>query len=86
MISGRIIISLPKFPAIDFRRMWGVKYDANDSIWILLELTNFRALVANDCQAKFIKYVSPKQADMDAVTHDDPDVDPVIPDIQVVIE
>lgn len=86
VLSGRIIISLPKFTAIDFRRMWGVKYDANDSIWILLELTNFRALVANDCQAKFIKYVSPKQADMDAVTHDDPDVDPVIPDIQVVIE
>jgi len=86
VLSGRIIISLPKFTAIDFRRMWGLKYDSNDSIWILLELTNFRALVASDCQGKFIKYVSPKQADMDDVSHDDPDVDPITPDIQAVTE
>ena len=82
VLSGRIIISLPKFTAIDFRRMWGLKYDSNDSIWILLELTNFRALVASDCQGKFIKYVSPKKADLDAIVHDDPPADPIIPDVR----
>ena len=81
VLSGRIVISLPKFTAIDFRRMWGLKYDSNDSIWILLELSNFRALVASDCEGKFIKYVSPKKADLDAIAHDDPPADPIIPDV-----
>lgn len=81
VLSGRIIITLPKFTALDFRKMWSLKYDANDSVWILLELTNFKALVANDCEGKFIKYVSPKKADIDAIEHDDPATDPIVPDV-----
>jgi hypothetical protein len=80
VLKGKVLISLPNFTAIAFQAMWALKYDGNDTPWILLELAAYKALVSDDSQGTFIKYVSPKQEDMDGVTYDDPNIDPLVPD------
>lgn len=81
VLSGEINIPLPSVAALNFRFMRRVPFDANESVWILLELTGYRALLGDECQGKFIKYVTARQEDMDAVTYDDPPIDPIVPDI-----
>lgn len=82
VLSCKINIPLPNIAALSFRYLCDVPFDSNPSVWILLELTNYKALVSDEADARFIKYVTAKKEDMDAVTHDDPPIDPITPDIE----
>jgi len=86
VLTGRIRMPLPTIANLSFRNMWRLPYDLNESIWILLELTGYKALVSDDSSGQFIKYVPPTKDDMDAVTHDDPNEDPIVPDIAQELE
>lgn len=86
VLTGRIRMPLPTIANLSFRNMWRLPYDLNESIWILLELTGYKALVSDDSTGQFIKYVPPTKDDMDAVTHDDPNEDPIVPDIAQELE
>lgn len=81
VLSGRINIALPTIAALNYRRMCKLPFDGNESVWILLELTGYKALIADECEGKFIKYVTARKEDMDTVTYDDPDIEPIVPDI-----
>lgn len=80
-LKGLINIPLPTIAALSYRNMARLPFDSNESVWILLELANYKALLNDECDGTFIKYVAPKKEDMDAVTYDDPDLDPIVPDI-----
>lgn len=82
VLSCKINIPLPSIAALNFRRMCDVPFDSNPSVWILLELGNYKALIDDEADGRFIKYVTARQEDMDAVTYDDPPIDPIIPDIE----
>ena len=72
---------LPDIANLTFRNLWRLPYDLNESIWILMELSGYKALVDDIASGQFLKYVPPTQADVDGTTHDDPNTDPVIPDL-----
>lgn len=80
-LKGIINMPLPTIAALSYRNMARLPFDSNESVWILLELANYKALLGDECDGTFIKYVAPKKEDMDAVTYDDPDLDPIVPDI-----
>lgn len=80
-LRGSINIPLPTIAALSYRHLARLPFDSNESIWILLELANYKPLIADECDGTFIKYVAPKGEDMDAVTYDDPDLEPIVPDI-----
>jgi len=80
-LKGVINMPLPTIAALSYRHMARLPFDSNESIWILLELANYKALLGDECDGTFIKYVAPKKEDMDVVTYDDPDLDPIVPDI-----
>ena len=80
-LKGVINMPLPTIAALSYRHMARLPFDSNESVWILLELANYKALLGDECDGTFIKYVAPKKEDMDAVTYDDPDLDPIVPDI-----
>lgn len=81
VLSGRINIPLPSVAALNYREMRRMPYDANESVWILLELSGYKPLIGDECDAQLVKYVTARQEDMNAVTYDDPDIDPIVPDI-----
>ena len=86
VLNGTVSIPLPTIANLSFRHMWRLPYDLNESIWILLELTGYKALVSDTASGQFIKYVGPSKADADAITHDDPNEDPIVPDIAQELE
>lgn len=81
VLTGTINIPLPTLAALNFRFMRRLPFDSNEAVWILLELSGYKALIDDSCSGEFIKYVTARQEDMDAVTYDDPDIDPITPDI-----
>jgi hypothetical protein len=81
VLNARINIPLPSVSALNYREMRRMPYDSNESVWILLELSGYKPLIGDECDAQLIKYVTARQEDMDAVTYDDPDIDPIVPDI-----
>src|SRR5690606_2227973 len=50
VLSGEINIPLPKIAALNFRYMRRLPFDGNESIWILLELTGYKALLSDECE------------------------------------
>lgn len=81
VLTGRVSMPLPTIASLSFRRLWRLPYDLNESVWILLELTGYKALVSDTSVGTFIKYVPPTLADFNATDHDDPASPPVVPDI-----
>lgn len=81
VLSGSVRMPLPDIANLTFRNLWRLPYDLNESIWILMELSGYKALVDDIASGQFLKYVPPTQADVDGTTHDDPNTDPVIPDL-----
>lgn len=81
VLTGQMNAPLPTVAALTFRRLWRLAYDANVSNWLLLELTGYRALIGDGCSGSFIKYVPPRQIDMDGVTYDALTIEPLVPDI-----
>jgi hypothetical protein len=81
VLSCNIGIPLPTISSLSFRRMWRLPYDLNESVWILMELTGYKALISDTCNGSYIKYVPPTLADFNAIDHDDPANAPVVPDI-----
>lgn len=86
VLTGSVTIPLPIIANLTFRRLWRLPYDLNESVWVLLELSGYKALIDDKATGTFIKYVGPTKTDADAIFHDDPNEDPIVPDIAQELE